>query len=82
MNQYAIAALELSAGQEVAAGQDGPHRKIVFESESFENFDNRWKARETYEVVSADEFVEIFELAPPGGPFEVYSRTRFVRAGR
>jgi len=53
--------------------------KLVFESEQFENLDNAWRARETYEVVSGDEFVEIFELAPPGKPFEVYSRNHFRR---
>ncbi|MND02594.1 hypothetical protein D3C83_220290 [compost metagenome] len=54
---------------------------MVFDSESFENFDNSWKARETYDFVSPDEFVETFELAPPGKPFEVYSRNRFRRVG-
>ena len=54
-------------------------RKIVFESESFENFDNSWKARETYEILSPNEFVEIFELAPPGKPYELYSKNHFKR---
>lgn len=53
--------------------------RLVFESDQFENFDNSWKARETYEIVSADEFVEIFELAAPGKPFEIYSRTHLRR---
>jgi hypothetical protein len=53
--------------------------KIIFESLDFENFDNRWKARETYEIASPDEFIETFELAPPGKPYEVYSRNRFQR---
>lgn len=53
--------------------------RLVFDSEYFENFDNAWKARETYEIVSNDEFVEIFELAPPGKPYEVYSRNHFRR---
>lgn len=52
---------------------------LVFESESFENFDNSWKAKETYEIISSDEFIETFELAPPGKPFEVYSRNHFKR---
>jgi hypothetical protein len=55
-------------------------KTVVFISESFENFDNAWKARETYEIRSPDEFVETFELAPPGGAFEVYSRNHFKRA--
>jgi len=55
---------------------------LVFESESFENFSNSWKARETYEFAGDDEFVETFELAPPGKPYEVYSRTRLKRTSR
>jgi len=53
--------------------------KLVFESVSFENFSNEWQARESYEVISNDEFVEIFELKPPGKEFEVYSRNHFRR---
>ena len=53
--------------------------RLVFESEGFENFSNAWKARETYEFRGDDEFVEIFELAPPGKPFQVYSRTELKR---
>jgi THAP4-like, heme-binding beta-barrel domain len=54
--------------------------KLVFVSEDFENFDDAWKARETYDVISADAFVETFELAAPGKPFETYSRSRMTRA--
>ena len=56
--------------------------KVVFESEALENVPAGWKARETYEIVSPSEFVETFELAMGSGPYEVYSRTRFRRAGR
>jgi len=52
---------------------------LVFESVSFENFSNQWKARETYDVVSADEFIETFELAEPGKEFAVYSHNHFRR---
>jgi hypothetical protein len=52
---------------------------LVFESETFENFDSLWKAKETYAIISNDEFVETFELAPPGKPFETYSRNHFKR---
>lgn len=55
---------------------------LVFESEAFENFSNSWKARESYEFLSGDEFIETFELAPPGKPFQVYSRNHFKRAAR
>lgn len=54
--------------------------KLVFESEGFENFNNAWKARESYEFDGADRFVETFELAPPGKEFQVYSRTELRRA--
>jgi len=53
--------------------------RLVFESQNFENFSNDWKARETYEVVSPDEFIETFELAEPGKEFAVYSRNHFKR---
>jgi hypothetical protein len=52
---------------------------LVFDSVSFENFSNEWKARESYEVVSADEFIETFELAAPGKDFVLYSRNHFKR---
>jgi hypothetical protein len=53
---------------------------LLFTSENFENLDNNWKARETYEIRSPDEFVEIFELQAPGKEFRVYSRNTFKRA--
>jgi hypothetical protein len=55
---------------------------LVFESEAFENFSNSWKARESYEFLSDDEFTETFELAAPGKPFQVYSRNHFKRVAR
>jgi hypothetical protein len=55
-------------------------KHLVFESERFENFNNSWKAKETYDIMSPDEFIETFELAPPGKPFEVYSRNHLKRA--
>jgi transglutaminase/protease-like cytokinesis protein 3 len=51
----------------------------VFESEAFENFSNSWKARESYEFLSDNEFIETFELAAPGKPFQVYSSNHFKR---
>jgi len=44
----------------------------VFLSDVFENFDNKWRARETYDVVSPAEFIETFELAPPHRAFKIY----------
>jgi hypothetical protein len=62
-----------------ATPTEGP-ASLVFESEAFENFSNSWKARESYEFVSDDEFIETFELAPPGKAFQVYSRNHFKRS--
>jgi hypothetical protein len=66
VNQFAMAA------------QDPAQTTIVFESEALENVPKGWKARESYQVVSPDEFVETFEIAS-SGPYEVYSRARFKR---
>jgi hypothetical protein len=62
----------------VLAASSKPGR-LVFESVNFENFSNEWKARETYAVISADEFTETFELAAPGKDFELYSHNHFRR---
>jgi hypothetical protein len=55
---------------------------LVFDSENFENHDTGFRARETYEVYSSDEFIETFEVAEPGKQLDLYSRTRFTRVGR
>jgi hypothetical protein len=62
-------------------GPLGTGSPIVFDSETLENIPPGWKARETYEVVSPDEFVETFELAMGDKPYQVYSKARFKRAG-
>jgi hypothetical protein len=59
--------------------QSSTATRLIFDSVSFENFSNEWRARETYEVISADEFVESFELAEPGKDFQLYSRNHFRR---
>jgi hypothetical protein len=66
--------------QYVMAPRADPAAEVVFESEGFENLPSGWRARERYRVVSPDEFEETFELAGPGKPFEVYSRSRLRRA--
>ena len=58
-----------------------PGNPIVFDSEALENVPQGWKARETYEVMSPDEFVETFELAMGDKPYAVYSKARFKRVG-
>jgi len=59
--------------------QSESRNEIVFVSESIENIPAGWRARETYRVLGSDEFVERFDLAPPGKDFELYSETRFRR---
>jgi hypothetical protein len=54
-------------------------RTLVFTTVAIENIPSGWKGRETYRVVSDDEFVETFALAQPGKDFETYSETRFRR---
>ena len=54
--------------------------RLIFTSEAIENIPAGFRARETYVLQSRDSFEEIFELAEPGKDFEIYSRTRFVRA--
>ena len=55
--------------------------RLEFVSESFENLDPRWKARETYDLKPPNAFTETFELAEPGKDFTVYSKNSFRRAG-
>ena len=54
-------------------------RTLVFVTESIENIPSGFRARETYMIISPDEFEEVFELAPPDKPFELYSRARLKR---
>lgn len=59
--------------------RQGASKVLVFESEQIENLRGEWKARETYEQISDDEFTETFELAAPGKPFETYGKTGLRR---
>ena len=52
-------------------------KTIVFTSESIENIPSGWRARESYQVINPDEFIETFELAPLGKDFELYVRSQF-----
>lgn len=54
-------------------------KKFVFVTESIENIPLGWRAKETYNIISSDEFEEIFELAEPGKEFEIYSKSRHTR---
>jgi hypothetical protein len=57
--------------------EDG--RTIVFLTAAIENIPAGWRGRETYQIVSDNEFVETFALAEPGKEFATYSETRFRR---
>ena len=70
VNQYVLS--ETSA--------DG--KALVFASEAIENIAPGWRARETWRILSGDEFTETFELAAPGKEFETYSESRLKRAHR
>ena len=48
-------------------------------TESIENLEQGWRARESYKFMSKDEFVETFELAPPGKDFFMFTQTNFKR---
>jgi len=52
---------------------------IVFVSECLENVPPGWRAKEQYEIIDDNEFIEIFKLAPPDGEFEVYWETHLKR---
>jgi hypothetical protein len=54
-------------------------KTIVFVSESIENIPFGYRARETYTILSDDEFTERFEIAEPGKEFELYSEARLKR---
>ena len=67
VNQYVL-------DQIAEAGQS-----ISFVTEKIENISPGWQARETYQILGPDEFVEIFELAVPDKNFEVCSERHFQR---
>ncbi len=54
-------------------------KTIVFISESIENIPAGYRAKESYQIMSENEFVETFELAEPGKSFEVYSKAVLKR---
>jgi hypothetical protein len=56
--------------------------KVVFESEQLENIGAAWRARETYEIISVDEFTKTFELSGAGKDYQIYSQTHFKRTKR
>lgn len=67
VNQYLMSSLSA----------DG--KTIVFTTESIENIPAGFRARETYKILSPDEFLEVFEIAEPGKEFQIYSESRLRR---
>jgi hypothetical protein len=57
--------------------EDG--RTIAFTSTAIENIAPGWRARETYQILNADEFIETFALAKPNQDLQTYSETHFRR---
>ncbi len=57
--------------------EDG--RTIVFVTAAIENIPAGWRGRESYQILSENEFIETFALAEPGKEFKTYSETRFRR---
>jgi hypothetical protein len=55
-------------------------KTIVFITEAIENIPSGFRAKETYQIISDEEFIETFELAEPGKDFEVYSKVRLKKA--
>lgn len=55
-------------------------KTFVFLSEGIENIGKGWSAKETYQLINEIEFTETFELAPPNGNFEVYTKVIFKRS--
>jgi len=54
-------------------------KTIVFISESIENIPAGFRAKETCQIISENEFIETFELAEPGKDFELYSKAVLKR---
>ncbi len=57
----------------------GDSRMLVFTSESIENIQPGWRAKETWRLISPDVFNETFELAAPGKEYEVYTECTLSR---
>ena len=57
-----------------------PDKKtLVFVTTGIVNIPKGWRAKETYRILSSNEFEETFELAEPDKDFSVYSRVKFTK---
>jgi hypothetical protein len=54
-------------------------KDIVFITDNIENIPPGWRAKESYKILSPDEFIEVFELAAPGKDFELYTQCQLRR---
>ena len=52
---------------------------FTFVSFEIENIPAGWKAREIYEILNDDEYIETFELAAPGKDFVLYTKATMKR---
>ena len=50
---------------------------ISFVTEEIENISPGWQAKESYRMLGPDEFIEVFELAPPDKGFEIHTENHF-----
>jgi hypothetical protein len=50
-------------------------KTLLFVSKAIENIAPGWFARETYHILSTDEFKEVLELAALGKGFGLYSKS-------
>jgi hypothetical protein len=55
------------------------NKTLVWETEAIENIEPGWRARQTWRIVGPDEWVEIFELAPPGKGYVKASEGTYIR---
>jgi len=54
-------------------------KQLEFVTVRIENIPLGWRAKEAFQILSPDEFIETFPLAPPGKDFAPYSQTRLKR---
>jgi hypothetical protein len=54
-------------------------KTYIFISFEIENIPPGWRARETYRIIDENQYIETFELAPPGKDFEIYSKATMKR---